>query len=106
MFSYVLSSLYLLFGHVFLCCFAFVADVVLVLPTAKYVNQLFYFGERMTSLFQFLFLFFNNAHLLHVCPQSFTIVQQPVPTTNPFGLLPAMPQMSIGQGGIASSIQY
>lgn len=33
-------------------------------------------------------------------------VQQPVPATNPFGTLPAMPQMSIGRGGTAPSIQY
>ena len=31
---------------------------------------------------------------------------QPVPATNPFGTLPAMPQMSIGRGGTAPSIQY
>ncbi|XP_048445082.1 nuclear pore complex protein NUP98A-like [Pyrus x bretschneideri] len=31
---------------------------------------------------------------------------QPVPATNPFGTLPAMPQMSISRGGTAPSIQY
>ncbi|XP_043724099.1 nuclear pore complex protein NUP98A isoform X2 [Telopea speciosissima] len=31
---------------------------------------------------------------------------QPVPVSNPFGTLPAMPQMSIGRTGSASSIQY
>ncbi|RZS15570.1 hypothetical protein BHM03_00047427 [Ensete ventricosum] len=31
---------------------------------------------------------------------------QPAPVTNPFGTLPAMPQMSIGRTGSAPSIQY
>ncbi|KAJ4956227.1 hypothetical protein NE237_013010 [Protea cynaroides] len=31
---------------------------------------------------------------------------QPVPLSNPFGTLPAMPQMSIGRAGSAPSIQY
>lgn len=38
--------------------------------------------------------------------QGYAGVQQPVPATNPFGTLPAMPQMSIGRGGTAPSIQY
>ncbi|KAK3010968.1 hypothetical protein RJ639_010848 [Escallonia herrerae] len=33
-------------------------------------------------------------------------VAQPVPVTNPFGTLPAMPQMSIGRPGISPSIHY
>lgn len=33
-------------------------------------------------------------------------VMQPVPVTNPFGTLPAMPQVSIGRTGTSSSIQY
>ncbi|CAL5441706.1 unnamed protein product [Camellia sinensis] len=33
-------------------------------------------------------------------------VAQPLPVANPFGTLPAMPQMSIGRSGIAPSIQY
>ncbi|XVE64553.1 hypothetical protein DITRI_Ditri07aG0109600 [Diplodiscus trichospermus] len=31
---------------------------------------------------------------------------QPVTITNPYGTLPAMPQMSIGQAGTAASVQY
>ncbi|KAJ6293367.1 hypothetical protein OIU78_025359 [Salix suchowensis] len=31
---------------------------------------------------------------------------QPVPVTNPFGTLPAMPQMSIGRAGTTPSVQY
>ncbi|KAL4202914.1 hypothetical protein AMTRI_Chr02g223650 [Amborella trichopoda] len=34
------------------------------------------------------------------------MVMQPVPVTNPFGTLPAMPQMSIGRSGSAPSVQY
>ncbi|URD89800.1 Nuclear pore complex protein [Musa troglodytarum] len=34
------------------------------------------------------------------------MVMQPAPVTNPFGTLPAMPQMSIGRTGSAPSIQY
>ncbi|CAK9178036.1 unnamed protein product [Ilex paraguariensis] len=33
-------------------------------------------------------------------------VAQPAPVMNPFGILPAMPQMSIGRTGISPSIQY
>lgn len=36
-------------------------------------------------------------------PSSVTV---PVPVTNPFGTLPAMPQMSIARAGTAPSIQY
>ncbi|VVA90718.1 unnamed protein product [Arabis nemorensis] len=35
-----------------------------------------------------------------------SVVLQPVAVTNPFGTLPAMPQISINQGGNSSSIQY
>ncbi|XP_010529663.1 PREDICTED: nuclear pore complex protein NUP98A isoform X2 [Tarenaya hassleriana] len=35
-----------------------------------------------------------------------SVVLQPVPVTNPFGTLPAMPQISIAQGGTAPTIQY
>ncbi|KAJ4711754.1 Nuclear pore complex protein NUP98A [Melia azedarach] len=35
-----------------------------------------------------------------------SVAVQPVPVTNPFGTLPAMPQMSIGRAGTAPSIQY
>ncbi|XP_050376886.1 nuclear pore complex protein NUP98A [Argentina anserina] len=38
--------------------------------------------------------------------QGSAAVQQPVPATNPFGTLPTMPQVSIGRGGSAPSIQY
>ncbi|XP_042407914.1 nuclear pore complex protein NUP98A-like isoform X1 [Zingiber officinale] len=34
------------------------------------------------------------------------VVMQPVPVANPFGTLPAMPQMSIGRVGSTPSIQY
>ncbi|KAM7525984.1 hypothetical protein LguiA_015886 [Lonicera macranthoides] len=33
-------------------------------------------------------------------------VAQPAPVTNPFGTLPAMPQMSIGRAGTSPSVQY
>ncbi|KAH0853897.1 hypothetical protein HID58_090619 [Brassica napus] len=35
-----------------------------------------------------------------------SVVLQPVPVTNPFGTLPAMPQISINQSGTSPSIQY
>ncbi|XP_011004364.1 PREDICTED: nuclear pore complex protein NUP98A-like isoform X3 [Populus euphratica] len=38
-------------------------------------------------------------------PQS-AVAIQPVPVTNPFGTLPAMPQMSIGRAGTTPSVQY
>lgn len=34
------------------------------------------------------------------------VVTQAVPVMNPFGTLPAMPQMSIGRSGPTPSIQY
>ncbi|XP_031391061.1 nuclear pore complex protein NUP98A isoform X2 [Punica granatum] len=37
---------------------------------------------------------------------SSAVVQTAPPSTNPFGTLPAMPQMSIGRAGTGSSIQY
>lgn len=38
--------------------------------------------------------------------QSPAVVQPVVPASNPFGTLPAMPQMSIGRGGSAPAVQY
>lgn len=38
-------------------------------------------------------------------PQT-SVVVQPAPIANPFGTLPAMPQMSIGRTGTSPSIQY
>ncbi|MQL98026.1 hypothetical protein Taro_030714 [Colocasia esculenta] len=35
-----------------------------------------------------------------------SMMMQPAPVTSPFGTLPAMPQMSIGRGGSAPSVQY
>lgn len=34
------------------------------------------------------------------------MVMQPALVLNPFGTLPAMPQMSIGNGGSSPSVQY
>ncbi|XP_062074758.1 nuclear pore complex protein NUP98A isoform X2 [Humulus lupulus] len=45
----------------------------------------------------------NTANL--PAPQSSAIVQS-APTSNPFGTLPALPQMSIGHGGTSPSVQY
>lgn len=39
-------------------------------------------------------------------PITQTPAVQPAPATNPFGTLPAMPQMSISRPGAAPSIQY
>ncbi|XP_015574478.1 nuclear pore complex protein NUP98A isoform X1 [Ricinus communis] len=35
-----------------------------------------------------------------------SVAVQPAPVTNPFGTLPAMPQMSIGRAGTTPSVQY
>ena len=48
---------------------------------------------------QFVFFFYRPA------PPS-SVVLQPVAVTNPFGTLPAMPQISINQSGNSASIQY
>ncbi|KAL9439727.1 hypothetical protein AB3S75_025229 [Citrus x aurantiifolia] len=45
----------------------------------------------------------SNFGQLSATPNSVTV---PVPVTNPFGTLPAMPQMSIARAGTAPSIQY
>ncbi|XLR24075.1 hypothetical protein S83_051975, partial [Arachis hypogaea] len=45
----------------------------------------------------------SNFGLSSSTPSS--VVSQPAPITNPFGTLPALPQMSIGRGG-TTSIQY
>ncbi|CAD6339987.1 unnamed protein product [Miscanthus lutarioriparius] len=39
-------------------------------------------------------------------PSQSSMVMQPAPVSNPFGTLPAMPQMSIGNGGSSPSVQY
>ncbi|KAG9460019.1 hypothetical protein H6P81_004527 [Aristolochia fimbriata] len=39
-------------------------------------------------------------------PVQSNLVAQPAPVSNPFGTLPAMPQMSIGRAGSSPSIQY
>ncbi|WOL15771.1 nuclear pore complex protein [Canna indica] len=39
-------------------------------------------------------------------PSQSNMVMQPAPVTNPFGTLPAMPQMSIGRVGSTPSVQY
>ncbi|KAF8725770.1 hypothetical protein HU200_020323 [Digitaria exilis] len=39
-------------------------------------------------------------------PSQSNMVMQPAPISNPFGTLPAMPQMSIGNGGSSPSVQY
>lgn len=49
--------------------------------------------------------FHCNAYLNRSATPSSAVVQ-PVPATNPFGTLPALPQMSIGRVGTAPSIQY
>ncbi|XP_044476542.1 nuclear pore complex protein NUP98A-like isoform X2 [Mangifera indica] len=46
----------------------------------------------------------NNFGQLSATPSSVAV--QPIVVTNPFGTLPAMPQMSIGRAGTAPSIQY
>ena len=48
----------------------------------------------------FFFFFFDRP-----APPS-SVVLQPVAVTNPFGTLPAMPQISINQSGNSASIQY
>lgn len=48
----------------------------------------------------FFFFFFHRPAPLN------SVVLQPVAVTNPFGTLPAMPQISINQGGNSPSIQY
>ncbi|KAG8372377.1 hypothetical protein BUALT_Bualt12G0059900 [Buddleja alternifolia] len=50
-------------------------------------------------------IFSNSAFGQPAATQS-NVVAQAAPITNPFGTLPAMPQMSIGRGGTSPSIQY
>ncbi|KAL6875674.1 hypothetical protein ACP4OV_013187 [Aristida adscensionis] len=47
----------------------------------------------------------NQAPFAQLTSQS-NMVMQPAPVSNPFGTLPAMPQMSIGNGGSSPSVQY
>ena len=44
--------------------------------------------------------------ILNRTPSQSNMVMQPAPVSNPFGTLPAMPQMSIGNGGSSPSVQY
>jgi len=43
---------------------------------------------------------------LHRTSSLSSMVMQPALVSNPFGMLPAMPQMSIGNGGSSPSVQY
>ncbi|KAI6701907.1 hypothetical protein NL676_011043 [Syzygium grande] len=49
---------------------------------------------------------FGQSNLGNLSANLTPAVMQPVPATNPFGTLPAMPQVSIGRTGTSSSIQY
>ncbi|XP_020547831.1 nuclear pore complex protein NUP98A isoform X3 [Sesamum indicum] len=51
-------------------------------------------------------MFSNNAFGQALGTQSSMVAPQAAPITNPFGTLPAMPQMSIGRTGTSPSIQY
>ncbi|RCV36665.1 hypothetical protein SETIT_8G000600v2 [Setaria italica] len=48
----------------------------------------------------------NQALIGQQSPSQSNMVMQPAPVSNPFGTLPAMPQMSIGNGGSSPSVQY
>ncbi|KAG8093699.1 hypothetical protein GUJ93_ZPchr0012g21392 [Zizania palustris] len=48
----------------------------------------------------------NQAPFGQPTPSQSNMVMQPAFVSNPFGTLPAMPQMSIGNGGSAPSVQY
>ncbi|XP_066370348.1 nuclear pore complex protein NUP98A-like isoform X1 [Miscanthus floridulus] len=48
----------------------------------------------------------NQALMGQPTPSQSSMVMQPAPVSNPFGTLPAMPQMSIGNGGSSPSVQY
>ncbi|XP_066390462.1 nuclear pore complex protein NUP98A-like [Miscanthus floridulus] len=48
----------------------------------------------------------NQALIGQPTPSQSSMVMQPAPVSNPFGTLPAMPQMSIGNGGSSPSVQY
>lgn len=45
-------------------------------------------------------------HLFDRSSTQSSVVAQAAPPTNPFGTLPALPQMSIGRIGTTPSIQY
>jgi len=49
---------------------------------------------------------FHYVFLFHRSSTQSSVAVQAVPNTNPFGTLPAMPQMSIGRVGTTPSIQY
>lgn len=48
----------------------------------------------------------KNAFLFNRFTPQNAIAVQPVPATNPFGTLPAMPQVSFGRAGTTPSVQY
>ncbi|CAH8256461.1 unnamed protein product [Arabidopsis lyrata] len=49
---------------------------------------------------------FSQGNFKQVPAMGNSAVMQPTPVTNPFGTLPALPQISIAQGGNSPSIQY
>ena len=48
----------------------------------------------------------KNAFLFNRFTTQNAVAVQPVPITNPFGTLPAMPQVSFGRAGTTPSVQY
>ncbi|XP_062201968.1 nuclear pore complex protein NUP98A-like isoform X2 [Phragmites australis] len=48
----------------------------------------------------------NQALIGQPTPSQSNMVMQPAPVSHPFGTLPAMPQMSIGNAGSSPSVQY
>lgn len=78
-------------------------------------NQFPHFADHMLSPFQvftkcpvlsFTYTVVNVPFLSSSIAAQSNMVMQPAPVTNPFGTLPAAPQMSIGRVGAAPSVQY
>lgn len=70
----------------------------------------FAFALCINFQFQWCYLYFLICSIIYLfmCRSAVqgSVAAQPVAVTNPFGTLPAMPQMSIGRAGTSSSIQY
>jgi hypothetical protein len=85
----------------FLLCIAYVAS-------SRQASCLFltYALSMQCSVTHLFYDTLKNAFLFNRFTTQNAVAVQPVPITNPFGTLPAMPQVSFGRAGTTPSVQY
>jgi hypothetical protein len=99
----VLLPIFFMIGDIcsFLLCIAYVAS-------SRQASCLFltYALSMQCSVTHLFHDTLKNAFLFNRFTTQNAVAVQPVPITNPFGTLPAMPQVSFGRAGTTPSVQY